>query len=153
MNGWLKIIIHSFCVSLGVILSFIFIGVISVILVSGIELLNISLSNSSSDYEHVDNPTGLKIDISNYRKSDSMVIFVGEIKKTDHKEYRNIEVVIELLDENGKYMDSCTDSIYWPFNTTDMVVKNFQAKCGDGCGYPKLNFTTYNIKVTASIKE
>jgi len=74
----LKTTIHAFWVSFGVILSFIFVGIISAIMIITLEFIDYFLFNQTEQYKLVNNPPGLKIDRIEYRKSDSMAIFVGD---------------------------------------------------------------------------
>jgi hypothetical protein len=153
MREWLKTTIHAFWVSFGVILSFIFVGIISAIMILTLELIDYFLfsQTSQSQNKFVNNPPGLKIDRIEYRKSDSMAIFVGEIKKIDDKNYHFVTVTVELLDENNQYVDKCEEYISSSFDTTETVT--FKVSCGGGCGYPNLHFSKYSTTITATIRK
>ena len=151
---WLKITFHSFFVSLGVLLSFIFIGVIYTIVILVIELTEYLIFNDkfqSQPTVEISNPSGIKIEWIESRKSPTMVIFVGEVKKTDDRKYRHIEITVKLFDKDDKYVDDCSDLIFLPFKASK--TKTFKIKCGGSCGYPHLEFSKYDANILARTLE
>jgi len=149
---WLKITLHSFFVSLGVMLSFILIGIMVAIVILVIEVTGALFSDQFQQTQifQRNSPAQIEIEWIKSRKSPTMVIFVGELKKDDERKYYSVKITLKLFDKDNKYVDDCSDFIYSPFKVSK--TETFKIQCGGSSGYPPLEFAKYETNIQAEPK-
>jgi hypothetical protein len=97
------------------------------------------------EYKAFSKDSGLVIKFHEQRRTEFSSAVIGMVRNEGSDSWRGIELVVELFDKSGKFLDKCTS--YESIALAPGEERNFKVSCGGCKDNPVVKYDHYAIRI------